>query len=85
MMKVERQLEDAIRTMLNQRADGDSITSSQAARQLGGPLWRSLEEPARRAAQRLALSGEVVISQKSGVVNAMGPSSKGPIRIQRPF
>ena len=81
MMKIDMQLEDAIRTILGERATDASICPSEAARQVGGPQWRSLMDPARRAAQRLAQAGEVEISQRGTKVD-MG-AVKGPVRIRR--
>ncbi len=43
--------------------------------------WRSLMEPARRAARRLVAAGEVELTQRGRVVD---PSSfRGPVRIRR--
>ena len=75
MMTIEQQLEDAIRSMLAKRADGSLISHTDAARRIGGPRWRSLDAPARRAAQRLSQSGEIQISQTS---------LKGPLHIRLP-
>jgi hypothetical protein len=81
MMTIEQQLEDAIRTMLAKRADGAPISHVEAARRVGGPRWRSLDAPARRAAQRLSQSGEIVVSQKGSTVDAL--TAKGPLHIRR--
>jgi hypothetical protein len=81
MMTIEQQLEDAIRTLLDKRADGALISHTDAARRIGGPRWRSLDAPARRAAQRLSQNGEIVVSQKGDLVNAL--TSKGPLHIRR--
>lgn len=83
MMTIERQLEDAIRTLLDKRADGAFVSHTEAARRIGGPRWRSLEAPARRAAQRLSQNGEVVVSQKGSPVDAL--TAKGALHIRRSF
>jgi hypothetical protein len=81
MMTIEQQLEDAIRTMLAKRADGAPISHTEAARRVGGPRWRSLDAPARRAAQRLSQNGEIVVSQKGTAVDAL--TAKGPLHLRR--
>jgi hypothetical protein len=81
MMKIEQQLEDAIRSVLDNRAAGVSMCPSEAARRIGGGRWRSLMEPARRAAYSLSQAGEVEVSQKGVVVDPT--KVKGPIRIRR--
>jgi hypothetical protein len=81
MMTIEQQLEDAIRTLLDKRAEGAPISHTDAARRIGGPRWRSLEAPARRAAQRLSQNGEIVVSQRGTTVNAL--TAKGPLHIRR--
>lgn len=79
---VDRRLDEAIRTLLSQRADGATICPSDAARSVAaGDDWRELMEPARRAARRLVASGEVEITQGGHVVDPA--SARGPIRIRR--
>ena len=79
---VDLALEDAIRSLLQGRAGGASICPSEAARQVAAEGdWRSLMEPARRAARRLVAAGEVVITQGGQVVDPS--TAKGPIRIRR--
>jgi hypothetical protein len=80
MMTVERQLERAIIDLLDKRADGATVSPAEAARRIGGPRWRSLEAPARRAAHNLSVAGQVTISQNGSTVDAM--TVKGPIRIR---
>ena len=75
----DRDLEAAIRDLLEERARGASICPSEAARRVRPGDWRSLMEPARMAARRLAARGAVVILQKGRPVN---PScARGPIRL----
>ena len=76
-----RALEESIRSLLAACAHGATICPSEAARAVGGEQWRDLMEPARAAARRLVVAGEVVITQGGTVVD---PSkAKGPIRIRR--
>lgn len=79
---VDRQLETAIETLLDDRARGASICPSEAARLVGGEdAWRELMEPARRAARRLVAAGTVQITQGGHVVDPS--TARGPIRIRR--
>lgn len=78
---VDIELEQAIRQLLADRAHGATICPSEAARVVGGDDWRTLMEPARCAARRLVVSGEVDILQQGRVVDAS--TAKGPIRIGR--
>ncbi|GAA1932708.1 DUF2256 and DUF3253 domain-containing protein [Nocardioides hwasunensis] len=81
---VDQRLEEAITTLLGQRARTATICPSDAARLVGGEdeeAWRALMEPARRAARRLVDRGEVEITQKGRVVDPS--TAKGPIRIRR--
>lgn len=77
---VDRALEQSILDLLAQRSAGATICPSEAARAIGGDDWRSLMEPARRAARRLVASDEVEITQGG---RAVDPSTaKGAIRIR---
>jgi len=79
---VDRALEDAIRSLLSGRDASSSICPSEAARCVASEDdWRSLMEPARRAARRMVAAGEVVITQRGQVVDPS--TAKGPIRIRR--
>ena len=81
---VDRELEASIRTLLASRAADATICPSEAARAVGGAdeeAWRELMEPARRAARRLVVAGEVEITQGGQVVDPS--TAKGPIRIRR--
>lgn len=84
-------LEDAIRDLLTARAGSATICPSEAARRVAGrdgrdgagapdEAWRTLMEPARRAARRLVARGEVEIVQAGRVVDPS--TAKGPIRIR---
>ncbi len=76
-------LEQTIMRLLRSRKTGASICPSEAARALAGDdeqHWRSLMEPARRAARRLAHQGQISIMQGGKVVD---PSRfKGPVRLK---
>jgi hypothetical protein len=74
-------IERAIGDLLDERADGKTICPSEAARAVGGRDWRRLMPDAREAAARMADRGEVVVTQKGRVVDAL--SARGPIRIGR--
>ena len=78
---VDTALESAIIDLLRARAQDASICPSEAARVVGGEDWRSLMEPARRAARRLVTNGTVEITQQGRVVDPS--TAKGPIRIRR--
>ncbi|MBC2643652.1 MULTISPECIES: DUF3253 domain-containing protein [unclassified Rhodococcus (in: high G+C Gram-positive bacteria)] len=81
MTASERELENAIGTLLDARADGASICPSDVARAVAPDDWRPLMEPVREAARRLVEAGEVEITQKGDVVDPV--SARGPIRIRR--
>jgi len=78
---VDRDLEQAIRDLLDQRARDATICPSEAARWVGGDDWRPLMEPARRAARRLVAAGEIEITQQGRVVDPS--TAKGAIRLRR--
>lgn len=74
-------LEEAILDLLDRRNRGATICPSEAARRVDPDEWRTLMEPARRAARRLVARELVEITQKGRPVD---PSIfKGPIRIRR--
>ena len=80
---IDRQLEEAIRSLLAERPRDATICPSEAARVVGGPEddgWRELMEPARRAARRLADAGEVEITQAGHPVDPS--TARGPVRIR---
>ena len=84
---VDRQLEASILELLDRRAGGATICPSEAARAVAGSgpndaeAWRELMEPARAAARRLVVAGDVEITQGGSVVDPS--TAKGPIRIRR--
>lgn len=91
----DRSLERAILTLLAARKGGATICPSEAARAVsaeepahagpasrsGGEAWRTLMEPARRAARRLVEAGEVEITQGGHIVDPS--TARGAIRIRR--
>ncbi|MEJ7833249.1 MAG: DUF3253 domain-containing protein [Nocardioides sp.] len=82
--QVDQRLEVSILDLLGARDTGATICPSDAARAVGpadGDGWRDLMEPARRAARRLAATGEVEITQGGRVVDPA--TARGPIRIRR--
>jgi len=77
---IDRALEATVLALLAQRSGGATICPSEAARAVGGEEWRPLMEPARRAARRLVVAGEVEITQGGRVVDAS--TATGPIRVR---
>ena len=78
---VDKQLEEAILTLLQGRAADASICPSDAARWVNADSWRDLLEPSRMAARRLWVEGVVDITQRQKSVDPS--TAKGPIRIRR--
>ncbi|WP_299518916.1 DUF2256 and DUF3253 domain-containing protein [uncultured Serinicoccus sp.] len=90
---VDRELEVTIVRLLSARAARSTICPSEAAREVAGTqapdgegagepeAWRELMEPARRAARRLVVSGQVEITQGGRVVDPS--TATGPIRLRR--
>ena len=78
----DRALEAEIARLLDTRAATSSTCPSEAARNVGGEVWRPLMEPTRRAARRMVARGEVEITQGGDVVDPS--TARGPIRIRRP-
>ncbi|MEU0784080.1 DUF3253 domain-containing protein [Streptomyces sp. NPDC006173] len=82
--KTDRRLERAILELLDGRAPGATICPSDAARAVyegDDDGWRALMEPARQAARRLVVAGEVEITQAGCPVELT--KARGPIRIRR--
>jgi hypothetical protein len=78
----DQRLEDVTLSLLAGRAGSSTICPSEVARAVGSEeSWRSLMEPARRAARRLVAAGEVEITQGGRVVDPS--TAKGAIRIRR--
>jgi hypothetical protein len=81
---LDQRLEQAIRSLLERRADTASICPSDAARSAyegDDDGWRDLMEPVRRAAWRLVEAGEVEVTQAGRP--AVKGETRGPIRIRR--
>ncbi len=82
--RADLRLERAILDLLERRAPTATICPSDAARAVytgDDDGWRTLMEPARRAARRLVEAGEVEITQGGRVVEPA--KARGPIRIRR--
>ncbi len=78
---IDTDLETAITELLAARAHDATICPSEAARRVAPDDWRPLMEPARAAARRLVVAGEIEITQKGHVVDPS--TAKGPIRLRR--
>jgi hypothetical protein len=81
---VDCDLEAVILRLLEPRRAGATICPSKAARAVAREDradWEPLMEPARRAARRLVVAGDVELVQHGRVVD---PSTfRGPVRIRR--
>lgn len=75
----DRALETMIMTLLAQRHG--SICPSEVARKVDPENWRDHMESVRRAARRLVITGDVIITQGGSAVDPS--TAKGPIRIER--
>jgi hypothetical protein len=80
----DMKLEKVILDLLRRSNKGATICPGQAAKALVADgdehRWRSLLEPARRAARRLVHQGKIIITQGGKIVD---PSKfKGPIRLK---
>lgn len=73
--------EEAILTLLGQRAEGATICPSEAARIVAGPLgdWRAQMDAVHAAADGLAEQGAVSLSWKGAPMQ----KRRGPYRIAR--
>ena len=78
---VDQRLSTAILDLLAARARTATICPSEAAKVVGGDDWETLMEPARCAARRLVVSGEIQITQGGRVVDPS--TAKGPIRLKK--
>ena len=77
----DRQIEQIILELLEQRAAQASICPSEAARRLAvGDDWRALMEPVRMAARRLQRAGRIDITQRGRPVDP--DRAKGPVRLR---
>ncbi len=78
----QAQAQDAIRALLDQRAEGKTICPSEAARALGGDDgFRELMPLVRDAARAMVADGEIDVTQKGEVVDL--DAARGPIRLRR--
>ena len=68
-------------TLLAAQPRSATICPSEAARAVGGEQWAELMEPARAAARRLVVAGQIEIVQGGRVVEPS--TAKGPIRLRR--
>ncbi len=74
-------LEQVILRLLGQRSPEGSICPSDAARAARPDGWRALMDEVRAAAGRLAVRGEVDVTQRGRVVDIA--TARGPVRIRR--
>ncbi|WP_405786711.1 DUF3253 domain-containing protein [Streptomyces sp. NBC_00029] len=82
--QMDQRLERAILELLERRGPTATICPSDAARAVyrgDDDGWRAYMEPARRAARRLVMAGEVEITQAGHPVEPA--TARGPIRIRR--
>ena len=75
------ELEQVILRLLSQRSAEGSICPSDAARAARPDGWRALMDEVRAAAGRLAVRGDVDITQRGCVVDIA--TARGPVRIRR--
>lgn len=78
---IDSALEKSILALLEPLSRTGTICPSEAARAVNPDGWRELMEPARAAARRLVVAGEVEITQAGKVVDPS--TARGPIRIRR--
>ena len=81
MTDTDRDLEDAIVGLLDQRASGATICPSEAARRVDPDGWRDLMPDARRVAGRLVDDGAIEMTQRGEVVDPA--TARGPVRLRR--
>ena len=81
-MPSEEQARATIRALLEQRAEGQTICPSEAARALGGDDgFRPLMPLVRDAARGMVADGELDVTQRGEVVDL--DEARGPIRLRR--
>ncbi len=78
---VRIRLAATIRVLLRHRRPDATICPSDAARVVGGPMWRELMDEARSVAGELSRAGVVVVRQHGGDVDVA--TAEGPVRIAR--
>lgn len=74
-------IEATLWQLLDERREGATICPSEIARALGGQEWRTLMEPVRAVAGRLADEGRLEITQRGRAVAMDG--ARGPLRLGR--
>lgn len=74
-------IENAILSLLAERAPGKSICPSEVARALSDD-WRPLMGHVRAEAARMAVEGRLLVTQRGKVVDA--ETARGPIRLALP-
>jgi hypothetical protein len=82
-MPSDAEIRTAVLAVLHERARTASACPSDVARRLSAEAWRRFMPQVREAASRLAIDGQVEITQRGIVVAPEGPW-KGPIRIRLP-
>jgi len=78
--ETDRQLEQAIVELLQQRGRGKTICPSEAARFVAPDNFRQLMQRARNAARRLEAAGRLVITQNGKPFDSS--RARGPIRLK---
>lgn len=86
--ELDARLDHAILSLLSERGPGRTICPSEAARAViadseegdATGRWRTLMEPARAAAARLAAAGRIDVTQKGEVVDI--ETARGPVRLR---
>ncbi|MEJ7602666.1 MAG: DUF4385 family protein [Kofleriaceae bacterium] len=74
-------IDDTIRRLLRERAEGKTICPSEVARALGDDAWRALMPRVREAAGKLLDRREIAVTQKGKPVDPR--TARGPIRLAR--
>ena len=72
-------LEEAIVELVTEQGPGKTLCPSEVARAVDPDNWRSLMDPVRRAANRLAKRGRIEIRQRGQAV--CPESARGAIRL----
>ena len=77
---LDRELEDALLAIAQQRGASKTLCPSEAARRVRPEDWRPLMERTRNAARRLIATGQLDMLQKGRVVDAS--TAKGAVRLR---
>ncbi len=80
MTEMRERLRTAILTLTAERAPR-SICPSEAARAVDPTHWRDLMDTTRDVARELSRSGDVVVTQKGGVLDP-DAAWRGPVRLR---